>query len=154
VLQRNDVGIRARIGLHPRLLPLRDEFGNRAGRPEGRCLARISGLAAPGLDLRGELFPVFDGLLQEGDEPRRVEVDVRERGKQGLRGEDADFAVDGDPETARLDGRLSEPHEGQNQQILHRRRIGLLPADTNLGAPLAFCRLLALITEHEKPPLR
>jgi hypothetical protein len=76
-----------------------------------------------------------------------IEIDVRERRKQGCARKSVYFPVDY-PGFPRFHGEKRKPLEGINQQVLEIGDLGLLAANADFVASLALCRLFTLITKH------
>ncbi len=140
-----------RVGLEPRLLPLGDEPFQGAGRLE--CQGAFGKIEAParGLDLAVEAVAGLHGLPDQGHEARRVEVHVGQRREERPDREDVRLAID-DSLPPRLGCGGREPDEGVDQEVLQGGHVVRLAADAPFRAALAFCRLLALITEHGQTP--
>jgi len=151
VLQGEDVGVCGRVGLQSRSFPLGDEPLEGVRRPEAQCIdVREASARRP--DPVREPVASPDGLPDQVHEARRVEVHVRQRREERLHREDVRLAVD-DPPLASLGCGGRKADEGVDQEVLQGGHVVRLAADSPLRAGLALCRLFALVTEHEKPPL-
>ena len=89
-----------------------------------------------------------DGFIDQFLESFGIEIDIGQGGKNRLAGKVIEGRVT-DTRRAALQSHLGQPLDRIDQQILKRRHIRLLAAYADLGASLAFCRLLTLKTKHD-----
>ena len=90
---------------------------------------------------------MLHGVVDQGDEPVRIEIDIGQGGKNGFAGEGVDGRVT-DTDLGPGDRHLGNPLGRINEKVLKGCHIGLLAAYADLGASFAFGRLLALKTKH------
>ncbi len=117
LLERADVDVAIQGFDQIQGLALGGQFGDRAGRDEGGgCLGELGGAAGnPHLGLHG--LAQLDRPLDQGDKAFRIEIDVGQGGKDGLKGKQVGGLVDNAqfPSFAGIEG---QPLEGMDQQIL------------------------------------
>ena len=90
---------------------------------------------------------MLDGVVDQGDEPGRIEIDIGQGGENGFAGELVDGRVT-DIDLGPGDRHLGDALGRINEKVLKGGDVGLFAAYADLGASFAFGCLLALKTKH------
>ena len=151
MLKSQNVRVDGRVGLEPHGLALLDQLVQGGRRFESCGALWKINFSARRFHLGLESFSELHGAFDQRLESCRIKVDVRQGGERRLHRENVDLVI--------IDTLLAAFHcvEGQtlqrvDQQVLERSHIRRFPANTDLGATFAFCRLFTLITKHNPPP--
>ena len=147
LLERTDVRIDVRIRTEAHLLALLDHLLPGGCRLEGGRAFGEVGLAPGRLHLYRQFVPQFHAPANEGNKTIRIEIHIGECREDGFAREDVRLPVF-HAHFAAFHRTNGQPLDRIGQKILQGRHIRLLAAYAYLGAPFAFCSLLALVTEH------